>query len=410
MTTFTRLVDWSVATDGTLKRWQRVPSVVPTAPGVPTNVALVSSGTTADVSWAAPTSNGGSAITGYTVKRIGGSTQSVGATTFTAHFTGLTAGQPYQFSVAAVNAIGTGPAAIVTNSRFPGDTNPKQTGRLFMGASVKGGGSPSPWESASGVPFGIRHRYWNGTTDISTPNGPIIQAIKEDHAAGRLPLVGWHIPGSSWGAAAAGSLDSQLAAFFDVVEQLAKPTFIIVSHEPEGGNGNGQPDGVAADYKAWMNRFRSRLDAYRSAHPGQAHKLVFCGCLMAATFTGGNGGIATWWPGDGVFDVLGLDGYAWDPSYSLPSGAMTAAMKYCALHNQPFGWSEYGVVPTDAQGGAKITNLYNMMTSGSYDCVFLAYFSVDGPAWQINPDNGTYQAFISQLRNTRSIHMSDLGF
>ena len=291
-----------------------------------------------------------------------------------------------------------------TGMRFAGDTQPLTTGQLYMGASVKGGGSPGPWETAAGVKMGNRHRYWNNTTDISTPNGPIIAAIKEDHAAGRLPIVSWHLPGAQWAAAAGGSLDSELAAFFGVVDELAKPSYVIVNHEPENG------DGTAANYKAWMLHFRARLDAYRAGHPSGRKNMVFLGCLMAATASGSNGGLSVWWPGDGVFDVLGIDGYAWDNGYTMPSAAMKQMFTFCAAHDQPFGISEYGVRPTDPNGGTKIRNLYTLMTSKAYDCLFLSYFQVDGNSWTLTSGNGTYQAFISELKDPHSVHMFDLGY
>lgn len=289
--------------------------------------------------------------------------------------------------------------------RFPGDTQPKTTGQLYMGASVKGGGSPSPWETAAGVKFGIRHRYDGGSPDagpLAVPNGSFANWITEDHAAGRLPLLGWHLSNDQWGLAAGGKYDTQINAFIAYVEGLAKPVYLIVDHEPEDGN--------ATDYKAWMNHIRSLINTYKAAHGGTMKRLVFMGCFQAATFAGSHGGIASWWPGDGVYDVLGLDGYAWDAGTAMPSANMTTAMNYCAAHNQPFGWSEYGVTPSDPQGGTKIAHLYSLMTSKAYDCIFLAYFSVNGPAWQLNTSNGTYQQFIAELKAPASVHMRDLGY
>lgn len=61
------------------------------------------------MTWSAPTSDGGSAVTSYTVSRSGAPAETQG--TLTKTWTGLTPGQSYLFSVAATNAIGTGPAA-----------------------------------------------------------------------------------------------------------------------------------------------------------------------------------------------------------------------------------------------------------------------------------------------------------
>ena len=81
-----------------------------TAPTAPISVSAVAGDAAAVVSWSAPESDGGSAITGYTVTaRPGGATCQTATTTCTV--AGLSNGTAYTVSVIARNEIGPGPAS-----------------------------------------------------------------------------------------------------------------------------------------------------------------------------------------------------------------------------------------------------------------------------------------------------------
>jgi len=101
-----------------------VTPTAPTVPGAPTNVTASAGNAQATVSWMAP-SNGGSTITAYTITPYIGSTAQP-ATTITGSppatsttVTGLTNGSTYTFTVAATNAVGTGPASSPSNAVTP---------------------------------------------------------------------------------------------------------------------------------------------------------------------------------------------------------------------------------------------------------------------------------------------------
>src|SRR5664280_1283650 len=94
-------------------------SVTPsTVPGAPTIGTTTAGNAQATVTFTAPASNGGSAITGYTVTYTPGNITKTG-TTSPVTVTGLTNGIAYTFTVFATNAIGNSPASAASNSVTP---------------------------------------------------------------------------------------------------------------------------------------------------------------------------------------------------------------------------------------------------------------------------------------------------
>jgi hypothetical protein len=91
----------------------------PTLPGAPADVSAVGYDKSAQVSWSAPTFNGNSAITGYTVTSTpGGKTCTTGGALSCA-VSGLNNGTSYRFTVTATNSVGTGPASDYSNKVTP---------------------------------------------------------------------------------------------------------------------------------------------------------------------------------------------------------------------------------------------------------------------------------------------------
>ena len=105
-----------------------------TRPGQPTGLSATESSTQVELSWSAPSSDGGSAVTGYKVERSTNSgltwttvVADTGSTSTSSTVSGLTNGTSYAFRISAVNAAGTGTGSS-TVTATPRTTSDAPTG------------------------------------------------------------------------------------------------------------------------------------------------------------------------------------------------------------------------------------------------------------------------------------------
>jgi uncharacterized protein (TIGR02145 family) len=123
----------------------------------------------ATVAFTAPVSNGGSAITGYTVTSSPGSITATGSAS-PITITGLTNGTAYTFTVTATNANGTGPASSASNSVIP-STVP---GAPTIGTATAGNGQATV---AFTVPVNNGGSPITGYTATSSPGGLTVTGL-----------------------------------------------------------------------------------------------------------------------------------------------------------------------------------------------------------------------------------------
>jgi hypothetical protein len=157
-------------------------SVTPfNATGLPTNVTATTGNAEAKVTFSPPASNGGSAITGYTVTSNppGGTDLNAGSTKLSHTITGLTNGTAYTFSVQAANVAGTGPASAasqkVTPFTVPGA--PTSVTAISGIALAKVTFSPPASDGGSAVTGYIVTSNPSGGTDINTGSKELSHTI-----------------------------------------------------------------------------------------------------------------------------------------------------------------------------------------------------------------------------------------
>lgn len=115
------------------------PTIPPTVPDAPTSVVATAAGaTSASVSFTAPSFDGRSPITGYTVTSnpAGGIDSNAGTTALTHTITGLVTGTPYIFTVKATNIVGSSVASAISNAVIP--AVPTKPGWPAIGTATAG--------------------------------------------------------------------------------------------------------------------------------------------------------------------------------------------------------------------------------------------------------------------------------
>lgn len=109
-------------------------------PAAPVSVVASAGNKTATVTFVAPSNNGGSAITGYTVTSIpaGGVDTNAGSTSLQHTISGLTNGLSYTFTVKAVNSVGSSVASLQSNPVIPASSSTIEYKAICEGSNYNG--------------------------------------------------------------------------------------------------------------------------------------------------------------------------------------------------------------------------------------------------------------------------------
>lgn len=351
------------------------PTNPPSAPGQ----ALATAGnTTVSLVWSAPSSDGSSPITGYTVTVApGGATHTTAVTSL--NVTGLTNGTAYTFTITATNLIGTSVASTVSTAVTPHvpvvggagsrtfaargwhADNPvygagNATANAFSSAETNMGiVFPYCMVESSPDPYGAQGNMQDLVDD---PAGNFLDGRAKPNLC--LTLYGEFI-GATCAQVAAGAVDVNLNNIAGFINQIGFPGVSIrPGWEVDGGwfSWGANPTTYIQMFQHMATLFRSKLNVPVLMEWNAFSNQNYQGSDPAGYNTTGSGyatGHSTYdyYPGDAFVDIIGCDNYQVNVKADgtlVPP--MAAAAAYAASRNKQCGFSEWGI--WDGYGGSPV--------------------------------------------------------
>jgi len=301
-------------------------STVPSAPTVLTGkFGLFSSWV--NLSWTAPSSNGGSPIMDYLIeyKQVSSPTWTVfshaPSANTTATVTGLTYGNSYDYRVSAINAIGTGPSvAITAPSQVTGVVATPGNGQVTLNwTAPNNGGSPLTnymiqyklagtttilsttiipadltTKTITGLTNGVSYDFQvrafgssAGSWSVVTSSMPIGAPVAPANLAGVFGLfsswvnLSWTAPSNNGG--------SPITDYLIEYKQVSSPTWTVFSHTPSA-NTTATVTGLT-----YGNSYDYRVSAINAIGTGPSVAITAPSQVTGVVATPGNGQVTLNW-------------------------------------------------------------------------------------------------------------------
>lgn len=274
--------------------------------------------------------------------------------------------------------------------RFPGDPNPRVTGKTYWGANVfallpdgtKTSDVYNRHEKPADTSLALHHRYFQWSNVTSNGASSIVNAAKTDHTANRLPYVTFKT-NDSWAAMGNGSHDASIDALLRGLDSLGKPVWLTAWHEPENDTNGGTR--TASTWKSMQTRIRQRMNALGTKN------IAFMPHFMGGTTRNDNGAsydINQWWL-DGIWDVVMFSNYCQRSCVdgggnTFDTGERKSSIKFLESKGVPWGVGEWSLSERTT-GELKFTKYFmsyfeqGFKGDGTkpYDAVAYSYFDAD---------------------------------
>ncbi|MVA23104.1 putative Ig domain-containing protein [Agrobacterium vitis] len=320
----------------------------PTVPGAPTIGTATPGNAQATVSFTAPASNGGAAITSYTVTASpGGATASGSASPITV--TGLTNGTAYTFTVTATNSIGTGAASAATSAVTPtaptftfspasGSLTAATVGTAYSETiTASGGTSPYTYAVTSGtLPAGLSLNTTtgeiSGTPTTAGSASFTISATDANSATSSASYslaVAAGLPGApTIGTATAGNSQATVSFTAPASNGGAAITSYTVTASPGGATASGSASPITVTGLTNGTAYTFTVTATNSAGTGAASAATSAVTPTAPTFTfsPASGALTAATAGTAYSETVTASGGTSPYSYAVTSGTLPAGL------------------------------------------------------------------------------------